>query len=1815
MKFIFYFFQILTLLISNIIICQEIIELNADPRTIYRISESKTYKVSLDTTATIPTDYEFIKIVATPLSSSFIISMYMTTKNLKPNKEEFEMSSIEKGENIMFVSRRSFEKTNSKSFLISIFCQGNSAYDLSFQLMKMMQIDINKKLNFLTYDKNDYLIKFDKQNNDDGTGNNLIITAIGGAKENHGLSNNVKMELYFHSNKDNEDNKIDVNNEVMINGAVSVFNDNLYNSKGDGYYYAKINSPENNYITFMFRKKDKINEIEINGYGIYGYLGQNDKDIIKIKVNNDDNIKQYQISLSVKGNLYLYTSSNSFCEDDNPKNKINIKNESNNYIFITSSDLNMGMQYICILSQNNENYSKNSYILEIFDVTNQKLSTINREPLVNGFIYNDELKKDEVRTYRHSKFIGQGDTKYNAKLLYGLIDVVYIKCSTYPDCFFDKDIVNGKNSSYYPIKFKSIDNYFTANVDKTMEYNVNSPTQYLLTILCLTEICKYEVSFSDDDDSLVLKEDIRISHYISPSSHNYYHFNIPKNDNIKKVIIELRTMSGDCSINIDGDAKPKKEYFLQNNEIIEFYDNNFEGLYSLNISANIASFYLLSYSIIRNDQDEENKKYNIGLGVSTIESIKNGKKKKVFSMFHDKTRGENLRYVSNFYPLNCKIKINFFDENVEKINSIYQHEIDSSNKYYNEDNYEFTVYFESFNEKNNYEDKMCMFYISSQELSQNSEAVIGEGAPIGFTITQKTRNPAFLYPHSAGDNDILIKYNIENNFPVQMDIMVGNTKQNSAFFSRSSFYVIQKDTINKLCPNKIQFCGIQIRFSYYSQSGNNNENIPDISLNIIMKSKDNIPSFLNKNILLIDLVAQSSIQYYIVDLNPGDTGDVILNFRKGSGKMFAKLISKNSPPEEGSNWKKRVKLPLPTDNKDPNCENNDFKHRITYNAPSGIDGTCKNGCELYIGVISTDLIENSGENTLDYLEYSIFIKPYLGQGLTDEEKEQVSVDIQQNEYIIGSINNKYSIDYFTIDIVDDCDSIIIEFQSESCILYITEGDKYPDPNSYKWIINSKANNNIYEIKKEEIGSDNLKGHTFNIALNSNNYDEVLSMNYIFRVRVPKRTMKSIVEINSNINTVCNIIEKDGYCDLLYPISDYELKSLSSLTFYAESEMITDINLYSTTVSSYLFDTMSEEKINDLLPRKGKCQKSSENQNIKNYLEFSIFELILITDSKIFFLISVKSSKPGAINIYTSKRDHVLSTILNGFYYSFYNRPQRKLNFEIIPDQTYTYHITCVDGEGVAYFVNKNDNKEIGSRYTISGSGSLVSMSLPSKDNNVNSLIIEPLNEKFKFFIGENVFPQVRIMEKIKFGSIGKINYNNNPEFPIIYYMKILDEEQNININLNLKNISSSFIYNNNEYKYNDILDISCYIVDESMLISMMRDKYSNPPLNKRINGEYDKSITTAKIYITSSKIKSENINSSKYIIISLQKNEKTTSIFKSFGVDLNIMPFSDKDYNSPLNQYVKALLLDDKNNNCNYHRLRPGSEEDEYMLIEFSKISPKIDFKLIDSNNNNINYIEKLNEKYGKYTGIVKIEKSNNILLEVCKINKDESIKDFSSNYVFKVKSNKINNFKEHIIKSDEIKYNYNKDKKELSLSIPKILNINETKAEEARYSIRLFSKYSFKDDETPNSIAFVSYNDYSTYIYYVNSDNNGINNLEMTIKDFPISGPYYVSVLGTTINNEEIFSYKQIIIENKNEKNNKADTEDNRMKPIFYIIIIILSIIGIIIIIVFTYKFIKLKKQKLDLSEQVKRISMTLSREDEDKKRESSEQKENLIN
>ena len=175
MKFYIYLFFIIIIFFTNFINCQDIIELNNELKKISGISESKSYKISIDSSATIPSNYEYIKVSVMPNSPSSITSIYMTTKNTKPSKEEFEMSSIEKGENIIYVTRRSFENKNPNSFMISINCQ-NCNYDLTFQLMEMMFVDINKRLDFLTYDEKTYLIKFNKIG--DGMENKLLVYMI-----------------------------------------------------------------------------------------------------------------------------------------------------------------------------------------------------------------------------------------------------------------------------------------------------------------------------------------------------------------------------------------------------------------------------------------------------------------------------------------------------------------------------------------------------------------------------------------------------------------------------------------------------------------------------------------------------------------------------------------------------------------------------------------------------------------------------------------------------------------------------------------------------------------------------------------------------------------------------------------------------------------------------------------------------------------------------------------------------------------------------------------------------------------------------------------------------------------------------------------------------------------------------------------------------------------------------------------------------------------------------------------------------------------------------------------------------------------------------------------------------------------------------------------------------------------------------------------------------------------------------------------------------------------------------------------------------
>ena len=1759
------------------------------------------FKIKLSTD--FPEYLKFIHINATPFKNKALL--YLSLNDENPGPTQFDISAANEGINQIYVPRTYFMTEQNNSFYMNSVCDGYCDFNISFKLVDKMYAEKSVRLDYLTFDNKEYLIYFNGNETDKNS--RLMVTAAGGGKSQHGTKNNVEFTLtYIPDNGSNA--TIEVNSNIMFNGAGATFSEEEYQKLGKGHYLARVKAPINTYISFMVRQINVVSDLFIDGKAIYGFLQGEDIDkfdkfeLKNIKKDNSETgnrDRTFQVSILAKGELNILKSPYPFCDKEATGDYI-VKDESQILLTFSSVELSKNIKYLCILGRN----KVNAYILEVHDVTEQKMATIVTEPLVNGYIYEDRLKKFEVRSYRHSKYKSKALTNYNCKVTQGKATVAAVKCSSFPKCYLTKEIIEGKSSeqSIESELLPSIDNFYTDIINIDIEKNAYGPVKYLLAVVCQTEECTYKVYFTDEEDSLSIKEDNRIINYISKGYTNYYHFKISESEQAKKVFIYLRTISGDTSIDVLEDAMEKKRYYMENTKILEFYDYEYTGLYTLKITGNIGSFYILTYEILTKNEEEENKIHDIGLGISLVSGIKNGHKHRKFRMSIDKTKGNILRYLTTFHPINCDINVTYkgLEEEEEEVNSfnrIFQHEINITTSTYKKDYLEYEVNDLSPNNESSYENKFCLFQVMAQEVSNITESIISEGTNIGFVLTSKTNEIGFVYPHSAGESDILIKYNLENNYLVEMIIKINSKEKEKMFLSRSSSYIISDTILNAYCPDNNQVCGINIHFKANITS----ENIY-IPMSFMIKSNDITPSSLVKNKLLIDLVTPNTIQYYMVDIGPEDAGEIVLNFKKGSGIMFAKIVGKEADPEEGSNWNNRVRLPTQDEKEESVSEFDPYKNNIKYNATKLYkygNPVCSNGCELYIGVESTDKmnssnssITNSSKELKDYLEYSIYIRPIINMTSSDSNERQklinkVMVDILANEFVTGYIESPSDNHYYIFDVLDDCDSIEIEFQSESCTLYINSGDEFPEPEKKsQWTLNSKIISMIQTISKNELKLDTLKGAVFRIAVNTTKYDELMSMMYIFRIRMVKSSKMNVIEINGNLATVCEIKDINNYCDLIYPISDYEFNKQSSLFVYAEAEILSDIDIFFNPIISYVFDNLTKEEMEKRLPGENPrvAKKSTKTEGIKSsYLEITPSDLIIEENIKSYALISIKSYRIGAINIYTTMRQKVTNTSLNPYSkLLFHRKKNEKIFFETKGDQAYNFHIRCINGDGYAYFESDQYNmKQISVR-------SMISIPLPKKKKK-DTLIIEP-NGNLTFYIYENIYPEVRSMELIEFGISGSIVYNkdNKPDFPLIYYMKIRDENDSININIHINDLMTDF-KPKDDGNYTDIFDVTGYIVDENMIKSMMRSKRKNPSKKGAIIGRYDKSLKMAKLYFNYSQIQSRQDIENKYLVINLNKNQYMESEILSMGVSVSAMPFRNNLYQSPHNIYIAGnLLKEEPTHKCNEYKLGLGNKDDKYIQLEIGIISSNVYFKIEDKNN--ISFTEEREFKYGKYILLLTVQNNNDLILYFCK-NTTEIALEVSLNYIFKIKSSKDNNFINYILPDDTVTYTpiFTESKNSLNLTIPKILFKGRNTSVPAIYSIRLYANSTLVPKDNLTTISFISHYAYATYIYKVIGNDNDTNSSNYIINNFPKDQSYIVSILAITDTEEkkEIFAFKQI----ENPFGKQPIVEEKKKNSLF----IILFAVGIPVIAISSaiaiYFFIRMLKKKKQLDDELSKI------------------------
>ena len=135
-------------------------------------------------------------------------------------------------------------------------------------------------LDYLTFDNKEYLIYFDGNETDKNS--RLMVTAAGGGKSQHGTKNNVELTLtYIPDNGSNA--TIEVNSNIMFNGAGATFSEEEYQKLGKGHYLARVKAPINTYISFMVRQINVVSDLFIDGKAIYGFLQGEEMDKFELK--------------------------------------------------------------------------------------------------------------------------------------------------------------------------------------------------------------------------------------------------------------------------------------------------------------------------------------------------------------------------------------------------------------------------------------------------------------------------------------------------------------------------------------------------------------------------------------------------------------------------------------------------------------------------------------------------------------------------------------------------------------------------------------------------------------------------------------------------------------------------------------------------------------------------------------------------------------------------------------------------------------------------------------------------------------------------------------------------------------------------------------------------------------------------------------------------------------------------------------------------------------------------------------------------------------------------------------------------------------------------------------------------------------------------------------------------------------------------------------------------------------------------------------------------------------------------------------------
>ena len=759
-------------------------------------------------------------------------------------------------------------------------------------------------------------------------------------------------------------------------------------------------------------------------------------------------------------------------------------------------------------------------------------------PIYNDFIYKRYLPKDNIMNYKFP-FSIDSDFYPNAHISdnFGSAVLYAYDCGANYPCSLTKEQFDTAKAENKLILANELNGDYTITQDKST---------FIFIVHCASSkhsACEYHI-----DLSMIQKKQSMLEHYINLVSEYDYFINSKvrefkcKLDNpslYEKVQFTVSSFSGSCYIDfVDNDKYTLKAV---RGKIIYEFAAPLRKEYKMEVKGGESG----KSCIVAYEYNFENTVF-LRSGRQNIEHISLKEKKKSYKIIRRDEDFESY-YALTIQSPDCLMTVNYNDKSFSG-ESFHQF-IDSE---YRDGIYEFDVSIDGYKTQVS-EDNYCTVYITGGTNIYGT--IVNEGVPTEITLSYNL--PKYTYVLPNVENAPYLYVELDKVYTKGVEVVTKINQNTHKYTLYKSTYINIGDDYTNYCNDET--CSVYITFINLSDDDEEEVHIT-FSYEFYGGYQ---PMYIQKNKLHSFATQTEGITYFYTDVKFNEVGEVVIDFKKGGGIFYAKLVGKDEV-EQTTNWNDKLLLPSP--------ESYDYKSeeqmesRFIYTADDSQQ--CQNGCELYISVEDYDDKREKGSFPLS-MEYSIQI-------ITQEKP----VEVEFEKYTMGYFETQDDYKYYQITIPIDIDRITLTFNAKVGYLYINEGETKPTKEEHKYVISAEQKS--IDIKASELSnSASLYNVTFTIGVVNHNPTPEEYAYYKFKVSPQPHENFKVSFLSSEIPEQCETNKENNLtCYFIAHMNNYDLLTKYFVYAYVNDNPSYLLNMYSNIVNYENMKLVSELLISD-----------------------------------------------------------------------------------------------------------------------------------------------------------------------------------------------------------------------------------------------------------------------------------------------------------------------------------------------------------------------------------------------------------------------------------------------------------------------------------------------------------------------------------------------------------------------------------------------------------------------------------------------------------